>query len=230
MKLWISWTEISKNAFKNGIIQSSICFCSFFFLHSTFTFTDLFLLSSSPDPRGTIPSLFYSHAIHSNVYRSLVWPSVYVSGRTTGSDAKALQDSHGYRKMGCRIDVVMSHLVFAEICVSLSKEEIKMNETEHTDVKCNNKWVSSFPLPPPRCGHVTGSSRHSACVITRDLLLSAVNVLWCEMVKSELQWGSENVGTEEKDVYVTSAPTRAGLQPSPHRLRPLTLKTWESRV
>lgn len=125
---------------------------------------------------------------------------------------------------------------FAEICVSLSKEEIKMNETEHADVKSNNKWVWSFYLPPGRC--IT----RPAAVVTAHLwpptgfglrgFAVSDRGLWHEMVKCEPLWGSENIGTNEKARRCTAQMfilkpglSWAGIQPTPHNLNTLQILT-----
>lgn len=83
--IWISWTEISNRsvhavlALFNAIILFLYCVFYIPHSHSNIGFFLSILFLNSLDPCGIIPSLFYSHRVHSNVYTSLVWRCVYLN-------------------------------------------------------------------------------------------------------------------------------------------------------
>lgn len=79
---------------------------------------DLFLLLSSPDPCGIIPSLFYSHAIHSDVYRSLVWRRVCVCVCVYEQQKNALgrESASGFTRLSKNVPVRLLKICFIWFC------------------------------------------------------------------------------------------------------------------
>lgn len=113
------------------IIPFSMCFSSFF-LHSTFTFIDLFLLSSSPGLCGLIPSVFYSHAIHSNVYGSLVWRYKYVSDRTMHSERKDFSIHTAVKKWDMPVRFLSLCFIFFDGNVCFNEQSGNKDQLERT--------------------------------------------------------------------------------------------------
>lgn len=144
-------------------------------------------------PCGIIPSLFFSHATHSNVYTSLAWQRVFQRRARTPTRFRthSLRLSHSYWTWNVPVGPVSKWVVnFAEICLSSSKEEIKHEWDFNTNVsssfyfcrKAKPMWNVTINECRPEMQKFSNRKGHrmssDSCPCT--------SVLAAETVKSEL--------------------------------------------
>lgn len=163
--IWISWTEISKNAFKNGTIQSSIClflFC-FFTFHIQFYWFILF------------PKLTWSLWNHSFTFLPSRQPQQCLQESSMAAEQRA-QTLKRFRIHTAieKWDVPVRLLSFCFIwfCWNLCFIEQRGNKDEWHRARwreIQQQMSLVFPFPTRKVHHMTSSS-HDCTSLTTDCL------------------------------------------------------------